>query len=271
MLDQKVFEQNSFNLGAFLAEAEGHRAGVIADMMSSPVAWCWFPSYKLNNATRTFEHWTYRCKNKNECESCSRQFRMDKFNIIVDTMAHFKTGTVVQVVGDDNDCNKLRREHGIERVMRIPQPDGTLVILCVIEPQDGDIILCMSDMTAQWVDATFATPPNSRVTGGYQRTVEEVEEDGEYIDVYNHIFVISGKPSDLIAIHKEVVNRTRHLNPTADTLQAAIEEHERMFVTVANDMEIELVKLAKNQHSRVLVSEINWGEVNKGNWRYKLE
>lgn len=261
MLDQKVFESNSFDLALFLAEANGHRAGVVADMVHNPVEWCTKPGYKLDPATRTYKKWCYRCKNKNICESCRRQYKMDKFQIVMDTLTHFRADKVVEVIGTDEDCKQLRKEFGIERVIRVPKGDQ-IISLCVIEPREGDVVLSMSQLDAEYVDKVFEIPEGFRITGGYKRTEEEVKEDGEYIEVINHVFVVDASPEKLFDIHQEVIKRTPSLLPNAETLQSAIEEHERVFSAVCTEWEIKFEKLASYQQNSVRVQDIDWRRQN---------
>lgn len=255
-----------FDLAMFLREAEGHKRDVLGEMMQEKVTWCHKPTYSVNAADRSYKTFVHRCKSKdpNVCESCARQYRMDKFELITDTMTHFRLDRMVIIRdGDENILRKLRSEHGLERVIRIPREDG-VTILCAVEPVDDDETICREEFTAELIFDMFTTPDTMRITGGYKRSKEEEKRDEEFVKISTTIFVIDSdvdqktKVSVLHRAHNEAVRRLPDLRPNKDTLQECVDLHESVVSHVLTELGVNFVKLANRKTINVYVSDIDW-------------
>lgn len=260
-----MIEAFDFNLASFMREAEGHKKDVLGEMMSDRVTWCQKPTYAIDPATRTYKSFVHRCKSKdpNVCESCARQYRMDKFELVTETMMHFRVDKLVVVNGDESDLRRLRKQHGLERIIRVPKEDG-ITILCAVEPSDGDVVMHRDDFTADVIFNMFTTPDSLRVTGGYKRTEEEKERDDKFIEIDLTIFVIDEpiteqlKVATLFKAHSEACRRLPDLNPDENSLQDAVDQHEAAVSQVLTELGVQFVKLSNRKMVRVYVSDIDW-------------
>lgn len=248
-----------FDLDEFLSEMEDGKDKVLGEMMSQPVEWCSRPGYKLNLADRSYKDWRFRCKCKDPevCPSCARQYAIDKFNILYATMIANLADKVVVIDGDENDCRRLRNKHGYEKIIRVPNENG-ITLLCVIEPQEGDVVMGLDDFTGDYISELFRTPPGTRVTGGVKIEVEEEVEERETIEIETTVFVVDAEPEVLASVHYETIKRTYHLDPTKETLQDAVDEHETVFSKILTERGIEFKKIAARQSTTVVIEDINW-------------
>lgn len=248
-----------FDLDTFLRQADPkHGTTGIDEAPDDIKTKCKIPGIVTDGVTGKVKVFVHRCKRHRDCIYCAGIRAGEFFAWIKGTMDHHEVDSLVEVKLDsDDDYRPYRDKYGSDKVMRMPVDDG-IVLLIVKEHEDGDKVITEREIgDYQYLQYISATPEKKRTSGGFK--AKEAKDEGEVVEVQVRVMLTDTEDAEIVRKAARLAEaQTKELDPTAETLQEAINIREDAFIGIIRGYGIEPYSLAKQKTIKVPVSRINW-------------